>query len=50
MTKEIVEKIIMCLMQKGFPQMNSFYSQEELSEIGFLSVGENVLISKNQHI
>ncbi|MEC2449247.1 acyltransferase, partial [Bacillus cereus] len=28
----------------------SFYSQEELSEIGFLSVGENVLISKKTSI
>ncbi|MGN4561553.1 acyltransferase [Bacillus cereus group sp. MYBK5-2] len=30
--------------------MNSFYSQEELSEIGFLSVGGNVLISKKTSI
>ena len=28
--------------------MNSFYSQEELKEIGFLSVGKNVLVSKKQ--
>lgn len=28
--------------------MNSFYSQEELMKIGFLSVGKNVLISKKQ--
>ncbi|MBL2346583.1 acyltransferase, partial [Klebsiella pneumoniae] len=25
--------------------MNSFYSQEELKQIGFLSVGKNVLVS-----
>ena len=30
--------------------MNSFYSQEELMKIGFLSVGKNVLISKNASI
>lgn len=30
--------------------MNSFYSQEELREIGLLSVGENVLISKKTSI
>lgn len=27
--------------------MNSFYSKEELNKIGFKSIGENVLISKN---
>lgn len=26
--------------------MNSFYSEEELKEIGFKSIGTNVLISK----
>lgn len=30
--------------------MNSFYSQEELKKIGFLSVGKNVLISKKASI
>ena len=30
--------------------MNSFYSQEELMKIGFLSVGKNVLISKKASI
>ncbi|MGN4667910.1 acyltransferase [Bacillus cereus group sp. MYBK234-1] len=30
--------------------MNSFYSEEELSQIGFLSIGENVLISKKASI
>ena len=28
--------------------LNSFYSQEELTEIGFKKVGNNVLISKKQ--
>ncbi|HDR8064911.1 acyltransferase [Bacillus thuringiensis] len=30
--------------------MNSFYSQEELKKIGFLSVGKNVLVSKKASI
>ncbi len=30
--------------------MNSFYSQEELKQIGFLSVGKNVLVSKKASI
>lgn len=30
--------------------MNSFYTKEEISEIGFASVGENVLISKKASI
>lgn len=30
--------------------MNSFYSQEELKKIGFLSIGKNVLISKKASI
>jgi galactoside O-acetyltransferase len=46
--KDLYVKIIKSLLEKsrGYILLNSFYSQDELSELGFQNVGDNVLLSK----